>query len=77
MKGLFLLAMLLMVPSVAYYQKQYYAEVLQGRLAEEVRRGHSLSHVAESEQEREREREKRRVRRRRRDARAGRKVVHA
>ena len=39
MKGLFLLAMLLMVPSVAYYQKQYYAEVLQGRLAEEVRRG--------------------------------------
>lgn len=36
---MFLLAMLLMVPSVAYYQKQYYAEVLQGRLAEEVRRG--------------------------------------
>lgn len=36
MKGLLILAVLLMVPSMAYYQKQYYAEVLRERLEKEV-----------------------------------------
>lgn len=38
MKGLVLLAMLLMVPAMAYYQKHTYADELQAELEEEVRR---------------------------------------
>lgn len=37
MKGLVILAALLLVPSMAYFQKQYYAGVLQEQLAEEVK----------------------------------------
>jgi hypothetical protein len=36
-KGLVILAALLLVPSMAYFQKHYFAEVLQERLVEEVR----------------------------------------
>ena len=36
-KGLIILAALLLVPSMAYFQKHYFAEVLQERLVEEVR----------------------------------------